>query len=193
VNLEKEKREEAILLSLRKCDYLSREQIQRMHNLGKTRNAQRILGNMTKYLSFFTEDRKKVYYLNSAGREKVQAEKIRKKTAMIHHYLIRNDLFIQLGRPSSWKNEVKITIPDSKISLVADAAYISNKLHRFVEIDCTQSMSKNREKIKRYQQLSTFNPQFILVWVTTTIFRKKKLESLCSELKCRVYVWDDIK
>jgi len=191
--MNREKREEAILLSLRRCDYLSREQIQKMHNLGQTRNAQRILSNMYEYLSFFTDERRKVYYLNAAGRERVQAEKIRKKTAMINHYLMRNDLYITKGRPSSWKNEVKITIPNSKLSLIADAVYIFNKIHHFVEIDYKQSMHKNASKIIRYKELSTFNPQFSLVWVTTTQFRKKKIEQLCEGLKVKIYLWEEIR
>lgn len=193
MTLEKEKREEAILLSLKKCDYLSREQLQKMHRLGQTRNAQRILQNMREYLSSFTEERQKIYYLNAAGRERIQAQKVRKKTMMIHHYLMRNDLFINKGRPSSWKNEVKITIPQTDLSIIADASYIFNKTHHFVEIDYKQSMSKNAIKIKKYQQLSSFNSEFQLIWVTTTPYRKKKIESLCSELKVKVYLWEDIK
>ncbi|WP_147536112.1 replication-relaxation family protein [Bacillus marasmi] len=193
MTLEKERREEAILLSLRKCDFLSREQLQKMHELGQTRNAQRVLGNMSEYLSYFTEERKKVYYLNAAGRERVQAEKVRKKTVQVNHFLMRNDLFIAKGKPSTWKNEVKISIPNSSLSLVADAVYTSNKLHHFVEVDYKQAMSQNTEKIKRYKELYTFNPQFVLVWVTTTPYRKKRLEALCEGLKCQVYLWDDIK
>lgn len=188
-----EKRKDAILLSLKKCDYLTREQLQRMHKLGKLRNAQRVLYEMSDYLSYFTDEKKKVYYLNSAGRERIQAEKIRKKTAMITHYLMRNDLYITLGRPSTWKNEIKVTIADSKVGIVADAAFIMNKVHHFVEVDYKQAMSKNLSKIKRYKELSTFNPQFTLVWVTTSLYRKSKIEDLCKELKCKVYLWEDIK
>ncbi|MDA6131176.1 replication-relaxation family protein, partial [Escherichia coli] len=90
------------------CDYLSREQLQRMHRLGKERNAQRILCDLSEYMSYFQEGRKKIYYLNAAGRDMVQASKIRKKTPLVNHYLMRNDLFISLGRPISWENEVKI-------------------------------------------------------------------------------------
>lgn len=193
MNLEREKRIEQILLNLKKCDYLTREQLQRMMNLGQTRNAQRILSELTDYITFFTEDKKKVYYLNATGRELVQAEKIRKKTNKVIHYLMRNDLFITVGRPTSWKNEVKISIPGTKVSIIVDAVYIVNKIYQFVEIDYKQSMSNNVQKIKKYKQLSTINPQFTLVWVTTTPYRKKKIESLCSEIKCKVYLWDDLK
>lgn len=182
---------EEILLSLKKCDYLSREQLQKMHRLGQDRNAQRILSNMNEFISHFTEDRKKIYYLNAAGREMVQAEKVRKKTPLVNHYLMRNDLFIAKGRPSTWENEVKISVND--ISLIADAAFIFNKLHQFIEIDYKQSMSKNIQKINKYKKLYTYNPQFVLIWVTTTAYRKKRIVDLCKELKCQVYLWDDIK
>ncbi|MEH7391507.1 replication-relaxation family protein [Bacillus sp. JJ1474] len=189
--MKKQQRVEEILLSLKNCDYLSREQLQKMHNLGQTRNAQRILFSLSEYISYFNEEKKKIYYLNTAGREMVQAEKIRKKTPQVNHFLMRNDLYITKGRLSNWKNEVKVSVND--ISLIADAAYIFNKLHHFVEIDYKQSMSKNIQKIKRYKKLSTFNPQFALVWVTTTPYRKKRIEELCKELNCKVYLWNEIK
>lgn len=191
--MRKEKREEAILLSLKKCDYLTREQLQRMHDLGQTRNAQRVLSSMSEYLSSFIDDKKKVYYLNAEGRERVQANKVRKKTAMITHFLMRNDLFIALGRPSTWKNEIKISVPNAKTSIVADAAFITNKLHHFVEVDYKQSMSKNAMKIKNYKAISQYNDKFCLTWVTSTLYRKKRLEQLCEGLKYKIYLWDDIR
>lgn len=189
--MKNQRRLEEILLSLKKCDYLSREQLQKMHRLGQDRNAQRILSNMHEFIAHFTEDKKKIYYLNSAGREMVQAERIRKKTPLVNHYLMRNDLFIVKGRPSTWENEVKISVKD--ITLIADAAFIFNKLHHFVEIDYKQSMAKNIQKIKKYRKLSTYNPQFSLIWVTNTPYRKKKIEELCKELNHEVYLWEDIK
>ncbi|WP_078379178.1 replication-relaxation family protein [Sutcliffiella halmapala] len=189
--MKNQKRLEEILLSLKKCDYLSREQLQRMHRLGQDRNAQRVLSNMAEYIAHFHEHKKKIYYLNAAGREMVQAEKVRKKTPQVNHYLMRNDLYICLGRPSTWKNEVKISV--NNISLISDAVYIYNKLHQFIEIDYKQSMAKNIKKIKKYRKLSTYNPQFSLVWVTTTAFRMKKLEKLCEGLQGKVYLWEDLR
>ena len=191
MNIEKEKRIDQILLLLKKCDYLTREQLQRMVNLCKTRNAQRVLKDLSNYVSSFTDDKKNVYYLNSNGRERVQAEKVRKKTAMVTHYLMRNDLYITVGCPVSWRNEVEISI--NNVSLIADAAYISDKLHHFIEVDNKQSMSNNIQKIKKYKKLSTYNPQFVLIWVTTTPYRKKKLESLSQGLKFKIYLWEDLK
>ncbi|MFE8698007.1 replication-relaxation family protein [Cytobacillus sp. FJAT-53684] len=189
--MKNQKRVEEILLSLKKCDFLSREQLQRMHKLGQDRNAQRVLSNMKEYLSHFLENKMKIYYLNAAGREMVQAEKKRTKNVQVNHYLMRNDLYIVKGRPSTWKNEVKISVND--ISLIADAAFISNKLHHFIEIDYKQSMAKNIQKIKRYKKLSTSNPQFALIWVTITPYRKKKLQQLCEGLSTKIYLWEDLK
>lgn len=189
--MKKQQRIEQILLSLKKCDYLTREQLQRMHKLGQNRNAQKVLRSMNQYLSYFSEDRKKVYYLNAAGREFVQADKIRKKTAQVNHFLMRNDLYISLGRPTTWRNEVKITLNNT--SLVSDAAYMFNKIHHFVEIDNKQSMQKNVQKIKKYRKLSTFNPQFQLVWVTTTLYRRNRLEKLCEGMNYKILLWEDLK
>lgn len=162
-----------------------------MHRLGQDRNAQRILCGLSEFICHFHEEKKKIYYLSAAGREVVQSEKARKKTAQVNHFLMRNDLYITLGRPTTWKNEVKISVND--VSLIADAVFISNKLHQFIEIDYKQSMANNIRKIKRYKKLSTFNPQFSLTWVTTTPFRKNKLEQLCDGLQSKVYLWEDLK
>lgn len=193
MSLEKEKRQEQILLSLKRLDYLSREQIEKLHNLGKTRNAQRVISDMSEYTSSFTNDRKNIYYLNKDGRERVGAVKVRKKTAMVNHYLMRNDLYIAFGRPSTWKNEMNIAIPNTKVSIVADSVFIANKTHHFVEADFKQSMTKNTAKIKRYRQLYDINPNFVLIWITTTPYKKQKLASLCEGLNVQVYLWDDIK
>lgn len=63
----------------------------------------------------------------------------------------------------------------------------------FVEVDYQQSMKRNVDKINRYKKLSAINPQFALVWVTTTPYPKKKIESLCVGLKGKVYLREDLK
>ncbi|WP_368657609.1 replication-relaxation family protein [Metabacillus halosaccharovorans] len=181
-------------MSLKKCDYLSREQIEKLHDLGKRRNAQRVISEMSKYLSMFTHERKNIYYLNKKGRERVSSDKIRKKTPMVDHYLMRSDLYIFLGKPFTWKNEIRIKIPKTKISIIADAVFKIDKTHDyFVEVDFKQSMKQNEAKIKKYRQLHEYNPSFMLIWVTTTNFRKVRLQSLCEDMNVQVYLWDDIK
>ncbi|MCM3651353.1 replication-relaxation family protein [Metabacillus litoralis] len=179
---------------MKKCDYLTREQIQKMHDLGQVRNAQKVLYKMNDYISSFINGKKKIYYLNKKGRERVGATKIRTKTATVDHFLMRNDLYIFLGKPFTWKNEIKIKIPQTKISIIVDAMFkIDNKHDYFIEVDHKQSMKNNESKINRYKQLFEYNPNFMLIWVTTTHYRKIKLEALCEDLNVQVYLWDDIK
>lgn len=192
MKIKQQQREEEILLSLKKCDYLTREQLQKMHRLGKERNAQRVLSSIDG-IAVFTDERKNIYYLNKVGRERIGATKARRKTPMINHFLMRNDLYISKGRPSTWKNEVKIKIPNSKVFVVADSVYELNRKYHFVEVDHKQSMSKNALKIKKYRDLQKASPDFVLVWVTATPYRQKKLQELCQGLDCLVYLWDDIK
>ncbi|MFC0271148.1 replication-relaxation family protein [Metabacillus herbersteinensis] len=165
-----------------------------MHDLGQVRNVQKVLQRMGECVSSFINERKNIYYLNKEGRERIGATKVRKKSLMITHFLMRNDLYIFLGKPFSWKNEVKIKIPKTKVSIVADAIFNIDKEHDyFIEVDYKQSMHKNDSKIKRYRQLHEYNPNFMLIWVTTTHFRKVRLQSLCEDLNVQVYLWDDIK
>ena len=76
--VKKVQREENILLSLKKLSYLSRSQIQVLHDLGSARNASRILQHMNNYVSSF-RDGENIYYLNKDGRERVNSKKVLKK------------------------------------------------------------------------------------------------------------------
>ena len=190
MSLEKEQREEKILLSLKKLDFLSRSQLQKLHRLGSVRNAQRVLKEMEPYVSSFRE-KENVYYLSKEGRERVGSEKVRKKTPHIKHYLMRNDLYMFLGCPFTWKSEVEIKLKE--LIIKTDACFDKNGLKHFVEVDHMQSMSENKKKINTYQEMHKINPAFRLLWLTTTDFRRKKLLELCKGLDCIVYTVQDIK
>src|SRR5690625_4638799 len=144
------KREESILLSLKMLDYLSRSQIQKLHNLGGDRNARRVLNNMSEYISCF-RDAENIYYLNKEGRERVGADTVRHKINQVSHYLMRNDLYIHLG-PQEWRNEVRVGVKDV-VTVVPDAYFKYNQMLHFLEVDHTQKMFKNKEKIDRYKAL----------------------------------------
>nr|MBS7717071.1 hypothetical protein [Vibrio cholerae] len=58
----KEARTESIHLSLKKLGFLSRKQIQVLHDLGGDRNASRVMKTLEEYVSSF-RDGEKVYYL----------------------------------------------------------------------------------------------------------------------------------
>jgi hypothetical protein len=148
---------------------------------------------MEPFLSHF-KDGEKIYYLNKEGRERVGATKVLKKTAQARHYIMRNTLYIALGNPATWENEMELAIPN-KVSVIADAIYFMNKKLHIIEVDHTQKMIKNRGKIQRYKQLMELNafdvpPKFI--WITTTELRRKQIAELSKGLETKVYTVKDL-
>jgi hypothetical protein len=177
---------------LKKLGFLSRSQIQRLHRLGGVRNANRVLKELSEYVSTFRQD-ENIYYLNKEGRERVDCERVLKKSNQVEHYLMRNQLFIASGCPASWKNEVKLTVK-SEVSIVADAVYTMAGFFNIIEIDCEQKMTVNRTKIAKYRrliELGVFEKQPKFIWVTKTEYRKKQLLALCEGLKVTVYLAKD--
>ena len=180
-------------------DYLTREQIQTLHDLKSDRNARRVLQDMGKYLNTFNEGRRKIYYLNKEGRERVGCSKPRSKLTTSEHYLMRNDLYIHLGRPFKWRNEIKWIFGEGtkrEITVIPDAVFERNRTINIVEIDHTQKMKKNRRKVEKYRQLIQYNafkgmPR--LIWVTTTEYRRKAIRELCEGLDVDVYLHHEIK
>ncbi|PEJ62788.1 hypothetical protein CN680_30005, partial [Bacillus pseudomycoides] len=65
----KETRTDNILSSLKRLGFLTRKQIQVLHNLGGDRNASRVMKELSEYVSRF-RDSENVYYLNKEGRER---------------------------------------------------------------------------------------------------------------------------
>ena len=190
-------REESILLSLKKLDYLTRKQLQILHDLKSDRNAQRILKEMDKYLSSFY-DGHNVYYLNKEGRERVNCDVIRKKTHNVNHYLMRNDVYIDYECPESWRNEIRFISQKgkSKFVVVCDATFEKDGITYLVEIDNTQTMKKNRVKIEKYRRMierNVFGGMPRLIWVTTTPYRAELLKELCDGLEVGIYLTTDFR
>lgn len=174
--------------------FLSRSQIQKLHRLGGVRNANRILKDMEEFLNV-VRLHENVYYLNSEGRQRVGADRVLKKTHQIQHHLMRNSLFINYGCPASWKNEVKLTVK-GELSIIADAVFHIGGVYHIIEIDRTQKMSENRNKINKYRRLLEIGefaktPKFI--WVTTTEYRRKQLLHASEGLNVRVFLASDFK
>lgn len=187
-------REEKILLSLDKLTYATREQLQIINDLKGDRNAHRILHRMEKdkTLKSIRKDRK-IYYLSNKGKEQIGSNQSDLKKDMIQHTLMRNDLYIKLGMPNDWKVEVPLKI-DGEVILICDAMFSKNGEYHFVEIDNTQSMRTNFDKIKKYKKMSrvifnNFNHHPTLIWYTHSNIRKEKLKNACekSALKFIVY------
>ncbi|MGQ4666545.1 replication-relaxation family protein [Metabacillus halosaccharovorans] len=190
----KKQREENILLSLKKLSYLSRSQLQVLHDLGSVRNASRIMQDLSDYVSSF-RDGENIYYLNKAGRERVNSKKVLKKTTQARHYLMRNSIYIAYGSPSTWKNEMSMGFKEIKnATIVCDAMFTQGKTYYIVEVDHTQKMTKNRTKVEKYRKLLEYGlfekpPKFI--WITTTELRRKQLLELCKGLDVQVFTVKD--
>ncbi|WP_368656526.1 replication-relaxation family protein [Bacillus toyonensis] len=193
-------RQERILLSLKKLSFLTRTQLSRIHQLGKTRNTNRILSEMDDYMLHYREGYDTVYYLSKLGREYVQAERQLRKNQFVGHILMRNEWFIYAGKPKYWKNEIKIG--DSTDSRVCDTLYKEDGYLKILEVDRLQKMGENRIKAQSYygmykrgvatKQLGYFPT---VVWLTGTELRRKQLKGICNELglPSEVYTLEDIR
>lgn len=194
----RKKREEAILLSLKKLDYLTRGQIQRIHNLKSDRNAQRVLKQMEEYLSVMRNG-ENVYYLNTKGRALVNCDKVRKSTGNVQHYIMRNYIYIAFGCPTTWRNEIRVTSEGAtkkdRVICVPDALFKQGDVYTVVEVDNTQTMKKNQAKIEKYRILKQrlafgmIAPKF--VWITTTEHRRQELIKLSDGLQTQVFTLAD--
>lgn len=175
---------------------MTRDQLSNYFDLGKKRNANRVLQNLSDFLSVIRDGFQSIYYLNALGRAYVDCDKIRKKTGRVQHTVMRNEFWLFYKCPSDWKNEVKIT--DGETTIIADAMFSRNGFKHFLEVDNLQTMKENREKIKRYKELmegivKRFGYYPTLIWLTTTEHRRKQLEASCEGLKCKVYTINDIQ
>ncbi|MGG4042366.1 replication-relaxation family protein [Bacillus smithii] len=187
--IKKEQRHEAILSSLAKLDYLTRSQLQALHNLGSARNASRVMKSLEPYVTKFL-DGEAVYYLTKEGRERTGAKKVRKRTIQARHFIMRNDLYIALGCPKNWRNEVKLVVKDV-VSIVADALFVKDGRYYIIEVDNQQKMSVNKAKITKYRkmvELGVFKTEPRFVWITTTEYKRKRLLELCKGLDAKVYL-----
>lgn len=184
---------------MRKLDFLNREQLTRIHRLGSVRNANRILKEMSPFLSSFREEYfSTVYFLNKEGREYVNSEKVRRKNKFVNHYLNRNDFYIYMGCPHDWENEIKVS--NKSFTVICDSYFKKDGKYQFLEVDSTQKMNVNKKKIEQYRglmrdgELSRHLGYFPkLIWLTTTELRRKQLTSLCKGLPYAVYTINDIK
>lgn len=192
-------REEQILLLLKRFDFLTRDQLNRYFRLGTIRNANRVLGYLSDYLTSIREGHQTIYYLNKNGRAHVGCDKIRKRGGHVHHTVMRNEFWLFYGCPSDWKSEIKVS--DGKATVIVDAMFMKTMQHHFLEVDNTQPMKENRIKIARYkalvengliaQKLGHFPT---VVWLTTTELRRKQLQEACKTLpNVKVYTVTDIK
>ncbi|MEK4228981.1 replication-relaxation family protein [Solibacillus sp. FSL H8-0538] len=178
---------------------MTRDQLNHYFELGKVRNANRVLRDLSDYIACMREGYQSIYYLSKLGRGYVECTKIRKKGGHVQHTVLRNEFWLFSNCPPDWRNEVKIS--DGKTHVVTDAMYTKSLQHHFLEVDRLQPMKENRAKIARYEELASnglieaklgYFPT--IVWLTTTELRRQQLKELCGELRVvKVYTLDDIK
>jgi hypothetical protein len=174
--------------------YCTREQLQAIEQLGGDRNARRILLEMEKKnLIKSIRYEKKVYYISNKGSERIGKGGVNLKRSWIQHTLMRNDLYILLGQPDDWKKEVPVVRNEETI-LIPDAMYKQHGIFHFVEIDNTQTMKINLEKIRKYKDLfinmeKQFKHKPVLIWHSLSPIRKEKLRAACEKagLKFNIY------
>lgn len=183
--------------------YLTTSQLQRIHNLGGLRNAQRIIKDLDQYLCSTRIDgiNEKVHYLSKKGREWISSKKERKFTSFIPHFILRNQYFIH--NRIEWRHwfpeQPKLKIDEDK-TLIPDAFCKVDGQWVFLEIDREQDMKKNEKKIEMYlecrekgkfpsKQYGGF-PK--VVFVTTTEYRQKRLRSMMNKLKHDVLLDKDL-
>lgn len=196
VNLQREIRVDKILSSLKNLDYLSTSQLQRLHKLGGDRNTRRVMQSMSDYVSHWF-DGENVYYLNKAGRERIGSQNIRTKISPVTHYLMRNDFFIH-NNPEVFETEPVIEV--GSVTVRPDAWVRIKGGYYFLEVDNTQRMVKNQQKVEKYKKLKAtgaFQKQYgyfpRVLWVTTIESRKRLISTTCGDLSNKVILWDEIK
>ncbi|EJV59333.1 replication-relaxation family protein [Bacillus mycoides] len=185
---------------MRRLGFLTRKQLQRIHQLGKTRNTNIALKSLDEYVIHYREGYDTVYYLSKLGREYVQSKRQLRKNQFVGHILMRNEWFIYSGMPEYWKNEVKIG--DNTDTRICDTLYKENGYLKILEVDRLQKMSENKIKAQSYygmykrgtatRQLGYFP---VVVWLTSTELRRKQIKGICNDLglPSEVYTLEDIQ
>ncbi|WP_380630330.1 replication-relaxation family protein [Saccharococcus thermophilus] len=179
---------------MKKLNYLSTSQIMILHDLKSKRNTSRVLQEMSEYLHHF-RDGENIYYLSAKGRERVNCKKVCKKTPQARHYIMRNSIYIAFGSPDTWRNEIKLGVKeDRKTHIIADALFIKDGRYHIVEVDYTQKMITNKQKIEKYKKLiecGVFQQKPFFIWITTTEYRRRELQKLMEGLDCQIFMVSD--
>jgi len=192
-------REESILSLLKRCDFLTRDQIRKYFGVGTNRHTNRMMFELSDYTNRVRDGYDTIYYLNKRGREYVDCDKVRKQGGHMYHAIMRNHLWLHFGCPSDWRNEIKVS--DGKHSVIVDAMFTKSRRYHFIEIDRTQSMAQNKSKVKRYSALiddgkltKSIGHTPAVIWLTTTELRRRRLLDASKTLpSVKVYTLEDLR
>ena len=171
--------------------------LQKINDLKSYRNACYAVKKLDGFINETYVNKEKVIYLNKAGRELIGSSKEVKKTPLIEHSLLRNEVYLYFNCPVDWKTEypteIEIKAPSplemrikglkaiSKKKIVSDAAFVRNGYLHLIEIDNTRNMSDNKKKIELYAEIIPSLKQHVpvLFFFTISEVRKRKLEAMC--------------
>lgn len=149
----KKERQMMILATIRTLQFATRRHLMCVHNMGGIRNANRIMKDLTPFISRVTYYKEYVYYLNKEGHALLGEGKVVSRNRM-EHAILRNEAWLQLYCPDDWQieTEIKYRKNGEKKRIIPDAEGI---LHA-VEIDRSQKMKVNEEKLKNMKNSHKF-------------------------------------
>ncbi|MEC2869327.1 replication-relaxation family protein [Bacillus bombysepticus] len=178
-------RQMMILTSIRKLKFATRRHLMAIHDLGGIRNANRVLKDLNIFVNTTVYKKEYVYYLNKKGRELFDDNEKVVPNSRLAHSLMRNEAWLYLFCPDDWQIEapIRYKVNDQKKTIVPDVKFRDDDgiLHA-VEIDRTQTMNINAEKMNRYGEFThyyknKYNGKVpIIHFFTLTKYRQKTLE-----------------
>ncbi|QWH60219.1 hypothetical protein EXW39_08550 [Bacillus mycoides] len=188
-------RQMTILTSIRKLKFATRRHLMAVHDMGGIRNANRILKDLSPYVNNTVYQKEYVYYLNKKGRELFDDTEKIVPNSRLAHSLMRNEAWLYLFCPDDWQIEatIRYKVNDTKKTIIPDVKFRDEEgILNAVEIDRTQMMNINSEKMNRYGEFTTYYKNKyngkvpIIHFFTVTEYRQKTLEQFA--IKNGVYV-----
>ncbi|MGY3715353.1 replication-relaxation family protein [Sutcliffiella cohnii] len=197
---------EKILLFLDEVEMATREQIQKIVDIGGVRWANRIMRDLHQegYLHKIFNG-KNVYYLSEKGRGYIGSKNVVKNNNQTTHRLMRTDIYIQY-QPEAWaveravdftfKENVNGMLVGRNKTIVPDARFQKKGKQYFVEIDNEQDMKQNKKKVELYRNLfPVLQKQLskpILIVYTRSEVRKEGWKGMCKDIPCVILTPRDI-
>ncbi|WP_335871985.1 replication-relaxation family protein [Bacillus sp. 2205SS5-2] len=199
--ISKQERIEKLLTTIDLLGVATIKQLMQIHDLKSYRNAARIISDtLSPFLNQTYYNKQKIFYLNKDGRELIGSNKEIKKSPIIEHTLLRNEVYLYCQCPRDWRVECRLESkqknlnlkaiqvsglkPANSLKVVADAVYAKNGYVYFIEVDNMQTMLENQKKVEKYAEIiPKIRDQFnnacpILCVYTTTDTRKKKFAEM---------------
>ncbi|MED2063902.1 replication-relaxation family protein [Bacillus thuringiensis] len=195
-------RQMAILATIRKLQFATRRHLMSVHEMGGIRNANRIMKDLSSYTSKITHNKEYVYYLNQSGHRLFGEGKV-VHHSRVAHAILRNEAWLHLFCPDDWQIETEIRYikDDKKKKIIPDVKFRDDdKILHAVEIDRTQKMVVNEDKLKCYEEFTKIYKQKyngkmpVIHFFTITKYREKRLEQLAAkyDVFVKVYVIQEI-